>query len=207
MPETDSLIFVVDDEDSVRAAISNLLESVGLRSEGFASTEDFLKAPRPQVPSCLVLDVKLPGMSGLEFQEVLRNLHLQIPIIFITAHGDVPMVRRAMKAGAVEFLTKPFKKKDLLAAIHQSLERDRARREDETAISELSSRFDSLSSREREVMELVTTGLLNKQIAAQLGLSEVTVKLHRRHIMEKMQAASLAELVRMFDRLRPKIRG
>jgi len=207
MPEPTSLIFVVDDEASVRAAICNLLESVGLRSEVFASTEDFLNASRPEVPSCLVLDVKLPGMSGLEFQEVLRKSNVQIPIIFITAHGDIPMVRRAMKAGAVEFLTKPFKKKDLLAAIHQSLERDRARRDEETAISELSSRFGSLSAREREVMELVTAGLLNKQIAGQLGLSEVTVKLHRRHIMEKMQAASFAELVRMFDRLKPRIRS
>lgn len=207
MPEPTSLIFVVDDEASVRAAICNLLESVGLRSEVFASTEDFLNASRPEVPSCLVLDVKLPGMSGLEFQEVLRKSNVQIPIIFITAHGDVPTVRRAMKAGAVEFLTKPFKKKDLLAAIHQSLERDRARRDEETAISELSSRFGSLSAREREVMELVTAGLLNKQIAGQLGLSEVTVKLHRRHIMEKMQAASLVELVRMFDRLKPRIRS
>ncbi|SRR6266511_3565789 len=207
MPEPTSLIFVVDDEASVRAAICNLLESVGLRSEVFASTEDFLNASRPEVPSCLVLDVKLPGMSGLEFQEVLRKSNVQIPIIFITAHGDIPMVRRAMKAGAVEFLTKPFKKKDLLAAIHQSLERDRARRDEETAISELSSRFGSLSAREREVMELVTAGLLNKQIAGQLGLSEVTVKLHRRHIMEKMQAASLVELVRMFDRLKPRIRS
>ncbi len=207
MPEPTSLIFVVDDEASVRAAICNLLESVGLRSEVFASTEDFLNASRPEVPSCLVLDVKLPGMSGLEFQEVLRKSNVQIPIIFITAHGDVPTVKRAMKAGAVEFLTKPFKKKDLLAAIHQSLERDRARRDEETAISELSSRFGSLSAREREVMELVTAGLLNKQIAGQLGLSEVTVKLHRRHIMEKMQAASLVELVRMFDRLKPRIRS
>ena len=207
MPEPTSLIFVVDDEASVRAAICNLLESVGLRSEVFASTEDFLNSSRPEVPSCLVLDVKLPGMSGLEFQEVLRKSNVQIPIIFITAHGDVPTVKRAMKAGAVEFLTKPFKKKDLLAAIHQSLERDRARRDEETAISELSSRFGSLSAREREVMELVTAGLLNKQIAGQLGLSEVTVKLHRRHIMEKMQAASLVELVRMFDRLKPRIRS
>ena len=207
MPEPGSLIFVVDDEASVRAAICNLLESVGLRAEVFASTEDFLNSSRPEVPSCLVLDVKLPGMSGLEFQEVLRKSNVEIPIIFITAHGDVPMVRRAMKAGAVEFLTKPFKKKDLLAAIHQSLERDRVRREEETAISELSSRFDSLSAREREVMELVTAGLLNKQIAAQLGLSEVTVKLHRRHIMEKMQADSFAELVRMFERLKPRIRS
>ena len=207
MPEANSLIFVVDDEASVRAAISDLLESVGLRAEVFASTEEFLNASRPDVPSCLVLDVKLPGMSGLEFQDALRRSNVAIPIIFITAHGDVPMVRRAMKAGAVEFLTKPFKKKDLLAAIHQSLERDRARREEETAVFELSSRFASLSSREREVMELVTTGLLNKQIAAQLGLSEVTVKLHRRHIMEKMQAASLAELVRMFDRLKARTRS
>ena len=200
MPEPPSLVFVVDDDESVRAAVCNLLESVGLRSERFESTESFLNATRPEVPSCLVLDVRLPGMGGMEFQEVLNKANIRIPIIFITAHGDIPMVRRAMKAGAVEFLTKPFQKNDLLAAIRHSLERDRARREEQASMAELQSRFASLTSREREVMELVASGMLNKQIAAQLGLSEVTVKLHRRHIMEKMQATSLAELVRMSDR-------
>ena len=202
MPEPPSLVFVVDDDESVRAAVCNLLESVGLRSERFESTESFLNATRPEVPSCLVLDVRLPGMGGMEFQEVLNKANIRIPIIFITAHGDIPMVRRAMKAGAVEFLTKPFQKNDLLAAIRHSLERDRARREEQASMAELQSRFASLTSREREVMELVASGMLNKQIAAQLGLSEVTVKLHRRHIMEKMQATSLAELVRMSDRIK-----
>ena len=202
MPEPRSLIYIVDDDASVRAAVCNLLEAVGLDAEAFASTEEFLIASRPEVPSCLVLDVKLPGMGGLEFQEMLRKSNVQIPIIFITAHGDVPMVRRALKAGAAEFLTKPFQKKDLLAAIRQSLNRDRTRREEESAMSGLHSRFASLSSREREVMELVAAGLLNKQIAAQLGLSEVTIKLHRRHLMDKMMATSLADLVRMAERLK-----
>jgi FixJ family two-component response regulator len=200
MPE--ALIYVVEDDASLRDAICNLLESVGLGAQAFGSTEDFLNASRPEVPSCLVLDVKLPGRSGLELQEAMRKDNLQIPLIFITAHGDVPMVRRAMKAGAIEFLTKPFQKKELLAAIRQSLDIDRTRREEQAAISELQSRFSALSSREREIMELVSAGLLNKQIAAQLGLSEVTIKLHRRHIMEKMQAQSLADLVRMSERLK-----
>lgn len=202
MPEPESLIFIVDDDASVRAAVCNLLESVGLCSEAFASTEEFLNASRPEVPSCLVLDVKLPGMGGLEFQEVLRRANIQIPITFITAHGDIPMVRRAMKAGAVEFLTKPFQKKDLLASIRQSLDRDRVRRKEQAGMAELQSRFALLTAREREVMELVASGLLNKQIAAQLGLSEVTIKLHRRHLMDKMLASSLADLVRMADRLK-----
>jgi FixJ family two-component response regulator len=202
----ESLIFVVEDDDSLREAICDLLESVGFAVQAFGSSEEFLNASRPEVPSCLVLDVKLPGMSGLELQESMRRLNTPIPIIFITAHGDVPMVRRAMKAGAVEFLTKPFQKRDLLAALRHSLERDRVRREQEAALSGLQSRFSTLSAREREVMQLVSAGLLNKQIAAQLGLSVVTIKLHRRHIMEKMQATSLADLVRMSDRLKSEIR-
>jgi FixJ family two-component response regulator len=206
MPESPSLVYVVDDDESVRVAVCNLLESVGLRSEGFESTERFISTTRPEVPSCLVLDVRLPGMSGMEFHEFLNKAAIQIPIIFITAHGDIPMVRRAMKAGAVEFLTKPFQKNDLLAAIRQSLDRDRARREEQTGMADLQSRFALLTSREREVMELVASGLLNKQVAAQLGLSEVTVKLHRRHIMEKMQATSLADLVRMSDRIKSGLR-
>lgn len=206
MSEAESIIYVVDDHESVRSAICNLLESVGLRSQSFDSTEGFLHAQRPEVSSCLVLDVKLPGMGGLELQEALNKAGIQIPIVFITAHGDIPMVRKAMKAGAVEFLTKPFQKKELLAAIQHALDRDRARRNEEAAISGLQSHFAALSLREREVMELVCAGLLNKQIAAQLGLSEVTVKLHRRHIMEKMQANSLADLVRMSDRLKSGVR-
>jgi FixJ family two-component response regulator len=204
MPE--SSIYVVEDDASLRDAICNLLESVGLGALAFGSTEEFLNSARPEVPSCLVLDVKLPGKSGLELQEALRKANVQIPIIFITAHGDIPMVRRAMKAGAVEFLTKPFQKKELLAAIQHSLDRDRARREEQAVLMELQSRFSALSSREQQVMELVCAGLLNKQVAAQLDLREVTVKLHRRHIMDKMRAQSFADLVRMSDRLKSGLR-
>jgi FixJ family two-component response regulator len=199
-------IFVVDDDASVRDAIGNLLESVGLRSEAFASTEEFWRATRPNVPSCLVLDVRLPGANGLEFQEQLAKASVSIPIIFITAHGDVPMTSRAMKAGAIEFLMKPFQKEDLLAAVRQGLERDRIRREEQAEISILQSRAEQLTSREREVMDLVVTGLINKQIGAQLGLSEVTVKAHRSRVMQKMEATSLAELVRMSDKLKPRNR-
>jgi FixJ family two-component response regulator len=199
-------IFVVDDDASVRDAIGNLLESVGLRAEAFASTEEFWKARRPNAPSCLVLDVRLPGVNGLEFQEKLAKASVSIPIIFITAHGDVPMTSRAMKAGAIEFLMKPFQKEDLLAAVRQGLERDRIRREEQAEVSLLQSRAEQLTSREREVMDLVVTGLINKQIGAQLGLSEVTVKAHRSHVMQKMEATSLAELVRMSDKLKPRDR-
>jgi FixJ family two-component response regulator len=199
-------IFVVDDDASVRDAIGNLLESVGLRAEAFASTEEFWRARRPNAPSCLVLDVRLPGVNGLEFQEQLTKASVSIPIIFITAHGDVPMTSRAMKAGAIEFLMKPFQKEDLLAAVRQGLERDRIRREAQAEVSILQSRAEQLTSREREVMDLVVTGLINKQIGAQLGLSEVTVKAHRSHVMQKMEATSLAELVRMSDKLKPRDR-
>ncbi|PYX93329.1 MAG: DNA-binding response regulator [Acidobacteria bacterium] len=198
------VIYVVDDDVSVRDAVSNLLESAGHHAEVFASTEEFMEATRPEVPSCLVLDVKLPGVSGLDFQNQLESCGIPIPIIFITAHGDIPMTRRAMKAGAIEFLTKPFQKDELLAAIHQALERDLARRDQQAAIFSLRSRFDSLTPREREIMDLVVQGLLNKQIAAQLGLSEVTVKFHRSHVMQKMQADSLPELVRMSEKLNPR---
>lgn len=201
MADARPIIFVVDDDASVRDAISNLLESVGLRAKAFDSTEAFWKAPRPEAPSCLVLDVRLPGASGLEFQEQLAKANVSIPIIFITAHGDVPMTSRAMKAGAIEFLMKPFQKEDLLAAVRQGLDRDRVRREEQSEVSILQSRAEQLTSREREVMDLVVTGLINKQIGAQLGLSEVTVKIHRSRVMQKMEAASLADLVRMADKL------
>jgi len=206
MPEPRPTIFVVDDDASVRDAISNLLESVGLQAQLFGSTEEFRNAPRPDAPSCLVLDVRLPGVNGLDFQEVLEKAGIFIPIIFITAHGDVPMTSRAMKAGAIEFLMKPFQKEDLLAAIDQGLERDRVWREEDAQISSLRERFRQLTSREREVMDLVVTGLINKQIGAQLGLSEVTVKIHRGRMMQKMQASSLAQLVRMSDKLKPRLR-
>jgi FixJ family two-component response regulator len=206
MPEPRPTIFVVDDDGSVRDAISNLLESVGLATQVFASTEEFCNAPRPDAPSCLVLDVRLPGVNGLDFQESLDKAGIFIPIIFITAHGDVPMTSRAMKAGAIEFLMKPFQKEDLLAAIRQGLERDQIWREEHAQISFLRDRFEQLTSREREVMDLVVTGLINKQIGAQLGLSEVTVKIHRGRVMQKMHAASLADLVRMSDKLKPRTR-
>ncbi|HTD21107.1 MAG TPA: response regulator [Terriglobales bacterium] len=195
------VIYVVDDDVSVRDAVSNLLASAGHRAEAFSSTEEFLDAMRPEATSCLVLDIKLPGVSGLDFQEQLEKAGIPIPIIIITAHGDIPMTRRAMKAGAIEFLTKPFQKEELLAAIHQALDRDRVRRDLQAADFELRSKFEKLTPREREIMDLVVAGLLNKQIADKLDLSEVTVKFHRRHVMDKMQAASLADLVRMSEKL------
>ena len=206
MPETNPAIFVVDDDASVRDAISNLLESVGLHGETFASADEFLSAPRPEVPSCLILDVKLPGRNGLEVQQELQAIGIQIPIVFITAHGDVPMTSRAMKAGAVDFLAKPFQKKDLLDAVTQALERDRVQREEQAEISILRARLDTLTPREREVMDLVVTGLMNKEAAAQLGLSEITVKVHRGRVMQKMEADSLASLVLMSEKLKPKSR-
>jgi FixJ family two-component response regulator len=206
MAEARPTIFVVDDDASVRDAISNLLESVGLRAKVFGSTEEFWKAPRPNAPSCLILDVRLPGASGLEFQEQLAKAGVFIPVIFITAHGDVPMTSRAMKAGAIEFLMKPFQKEELLAAVRHGLEMDRIQREEQAEVSILQSRVEQLTTREREVLDLVVTGLINKQIGAQLGLSEVTVKIHRSRVMQKMEATSLAELVRMSDRLKPRPR-
>jgi FixJ family two-component response regulator len=206
MADPHSLIFIVDDDASVREAVSNLLESVGFRTQVFPSTEHFQSAARPEVPSCLLLDVRLPGVSGLEFQETLAQAGISIPIIFITAHGDVPMTSRAMKGGAIDFLMKPFQKEDLLEAIHQGLERDRRRREEQADLSLLQSRFDELTAREGEVLELVGAGLTNKEAAAKLGISEVTIKMHRGQVMRKMKAASLAELVRMLDRLKPRAR-
>lgn len=201
--DSSATVFVVDDDASIRDAVKSLLKSVGLHAEVFGSTEEFLNVTRPAAPSCLVLDVRLPGMSGLEFQEELAKAGRRIPIIFVTAHGDIPMTSRAIKAGAIEFLTKPFQKHELLAAIHQALDRDRAAREEEARISELRGRFESLTPREREVMALVVTGLRNKEMAAKLNLSEITVKVHRGRAMQKMEADSLADLVIMADRLKP----
>jgi len=201
MIEPDGIVFVVDDDAAMRRSLGNLLRSVGLRVEAFASAQEFLLAKRPNVPGCLVLDVRMPGPSGLDLQKSMAETDVEIPIIFITGHGDIPMTVQAMKAGAVAFLTKPFRDQDLLDAIHQALERDRKGREQRTEIDELRRRFESLTRREREVMGLVVAGLPNKQIAGEVGTSETTVKVHRHQAMEKMGAGSLAELVRMADRL------
>jgi FixJ family two-component response regulator len=195
------LVFVIDDDASMRTSLSSLFRSVGLRVEVFDSASDFLKTGRPDAASCLVLDVRLPGVSGLDFQSELAKANIRIPIVFITGHGDIPMTVKAMKAGAVEFLTKPFREQDLLDAVRLGLERDRTRRAGEAVVSELRGKFEALTSREQEVMGFVTSGLMNKQIAADLGVSEITVKVHRGNVMRKMGAKSLADLVRMADGL------
>ena len=197
-----SVVFVVDDDPSVRSSLKFLLSSVGLQVEGFESAETFLQRKPPEAPSCLVLDVRLRGLSGLDFQRELAARNIRIPIVFVTGHGDIPMSVRAMKAGAIEFLTKPYRDQDLLDAVRIALERDRARREQEKDLTDLRQRFESLTAREQEVISMAVLGMLNKQIADQLGTAENTVKVHRSRAMEKMNAQSFADLVRMIEKLK-----
>ena len=195
------VVYIIDDDESVREGLGDLLRSVGLGVQTFASSQEFLDSKRIDAPGCIILDVRLPGRSGLEFQSVLQNLNIQLPVIFISAHGDVPISVRAMKSGAIEFLTKPLREQELLDAVHAGIEQDRARRQEAELLAELRARYDSLTAREREIMHLVVAGSVNKQIAAQAGLSEITVKVHRGHVMQKMRAKSLVDLVRMADSL------
>ena len=201
MAEPTEIVFVVEDDASVRRALGSLVRLAGLRVQTFPSAQEFLAFPRPDVPSCLVLDVQLPGLSGLDLQEELAKADVQIPIIFLTGHGDIPMTVRAMKAGALEFLTKPFDDQDLLEAIHEAIKRDRVARRERANMRTLNHRYNSLTPREQEVMKWVVSGLLNKQIAAELGISEIMIKVHRGQVMQKMQAESLADLVRMSEKL------
>jgi FixJ family two-component response regulator len=197
----EEVVYIIDDDASVRRGLGDLLRSVGLGVQTFESSQEFLDSKRPDAPGCIILDVRLPARSGLEFQKVLQNLSIPLPVIFISAHGDVPISVRAMKSGAIEFLTKPLREQELLDAVHAGIEQDRARRQEAELIAELRARYDSLTAREREMMHLVVTGSVNKQIAAQAGLSEITVKVHRGHVMQKMRAKSLVDLVRMADSL------
>lgn len=201
MSENKPVVFVIDDSPSVRDALDSLIRSVHLNVQSFGSTEEFLQFKRPDAPGCIVLDVRLPGLSGLDFQREMAKSNIDLPVIFITGHGDVPMSVRAIKAGAIEFLTKPFRDQDLLDAIYLGIERDRSRRQASAVVAVLRGHFASLTARERQVMLKVASGRPNKQIAAELKLSEVTVKVHRRHVMRKMKAKSLADLVRMADKL------
>lgn len=202
MKPLDPIVFVVDDDLSVREALSSLIRSVGLRVETFASAQDFLRHQRPDATACLVLDVRMPGLSGLDLQRELAHAGERIPIIFITGHGDIPMSVRAMKAGAVEFLPKPFRDEDLLDAIREALERDQVARQQRAELAEIQDKYDTLTSREREVIVLIVKGMLNKQVAAELGITEITIKVHRRRILQKMRAKSLPALVRMVEKLR-----
>lgn len=204
----DPIVLIVDDDPSMRRALTNLFQSVGLKVEAFSSAAEIMEAKPPAVPSCLVLDIRLPGSSGLDLQADLAKANIHTPIIFITGHGDIPMTVRAMKSGAVDFLTKPVRDQDMLDAVQAAIERDRKRRDAEKSISGMRSRFEALTARERDVLALVASGLMNKQVAAELGLAEITVKIYRGQIMRKMGAKSLAELVRMTDALGiPRNRG
>jgi FixJ family two-component response regulator len=209
-PETNAdqpIVYVVDDDPSMRRALTNLFESVDLKVEAFGSAQEILQSKRPEVPSCLVLDIRLPGLSGLDLQADLAKANINTPIIFITGHGDIPMTVRAMKGGAVDFLTKPVRDQDMLDAVRAAIDRDRKRRDIEKTVSSVKSRFESLTPRERDVLSLVASGLMNKQVAAELGLAEITIKIYRGQIMRKMGAKSLADLVRMTEALgiqRPK---